>query len=499
MHTAWLTVRDAPQQAIVKIAIIAAEIGPHAKVGGLADVIAALPQALKQAGAAPSVIVPGHRVLLDQLEVELFAENQAITLGSSLERFRILRAEVGGVPVYLIDHPGFFGRDGIYGNQDGDYPDNFQRFIFFGRAAAAAAAMLHPDILHAHDWHAAAAPIVLRADPSIRSQFETTSSFFSIHNLAFQGICERDLFPLLGIDSSWFAINGLEFYGRLNLMKGAVLLSDAVNTVSRAYAVEIANDPAMGFGLDGVLRARGDRFIGILNGADYDEWNPATDQLIGVRYSPARPNGKKACLYDLRQELKLPHRRTTPIIAMITRMTAQKGVDLVGAVLERLVALDVQLVMLANGDPQLEQFFKSAEARYPNNLRVNLRFDNALAHRIQAGSDMFMMPSRFEPCGLTQMYALKYGNAPIARATGGLRDTVSEFDPRSGHGTGFLFDVFEPDALMAATARAVDTFRNPRLWRQLMNNCFSANFSWSRTAGEYLNWFSRIHRQRASA
>ena len=479
----------------MKIAIIAAEIGPHAKVGGLADVIAALPQALKDAGAAPSVIVPGYHVLLDNLDTKQFADDQAITLGSSLERFRILRAEgAGGVPLYLIDHPGFFGRDGIYGDKAGDYPDNFQRFIFFGRAAAATAAMLNPDILHAHDWHAAAAPIVLRADPSIRSQFETTSTVFTIHNLGFQGICERDLFPLLGIDSSWFAINGLEFYGRVNLMKGAVVLSDAVNTVSPTYASEIANDPAFGFGLDGVLREKSDRFVGILNGADYDEWDPATDRFIGVRYSPGRRNGKKACLYDLREEMKLPHRRTTPIIAMITRMTAQKGVDLVAAALERLVALDVQLVMLANGDPQLEQFFKSAEARYPNSLRVNLRFDNALAHRIQAGSDMFMIPSRFEPCGLTQMYALKYGNPPIARATGGLRDTVDEFDPISGRGTGFLLDGFEPDALVAAAARAVDSFRNPRRWRQLMNNCFNANFSWSTAAREYLDWFSRIHR-----
>jgi starch synthase len=483
----------------VKIAIIAAEIGPHAKVGGLADVIAALPPALRAAGSAPSIILPAYKVLLEKLEVEQFADNQVVTLGSSPERFRVLRADGReGVPLYLVDHPGFFGRDGIYGDGGGDYPDNYQRFIFFGRAAAATAAMLNPDILHAHDWHAAAALIVVHADPAVRRQFAAASSFFTIHNLAFQGICERDLFPLLGIDSSWFTINGLEFYDRLNLMKGAVVLSDAVNTVSPAYASEIANDPALGFGLDGVLRDKGDRFIGILNGADYAEWNPVTDQLIGVRYSPARRNGKKACLYDLREEMKLPHRRKTPVIAMITRMTAQKGVDLVAAALERLVALDVQLVMLANGDPHLEQFFQNAEARYPNNLRVNLRFDNALAHRIQAGSDMFMMPSRFEPCGLTQMYALKYGNAPVARATGGLRDTVTEFDSISGRGTGFLFDGFEPDALVAATARAVETFRNPWRWRQLMDNCFNADFSWSDTAHEYLNWFSRIQ-QRTSA
>jgi len=485
---------------LVKIAIVAAEIGPHAKVGGLADVVSALPQALKNAGADPSIIVPGYKMLLETLAPELFAEDQSLMLGPNREQFRVLRAQAaGGVPLYLVDHPAFFGREGIYGDENGDYPDNFRRFIFFGRAAASTAAMLHPDILHAHDWHAAIAPIVVRTDAAIRSQLAATSSFFTIHNLAFQGICERDLFPLLGIDESWFSISGLEFYGRVNLIKGAVVLADAVSTVSPAYAFEAANYPELGFGLDGVLRTKGDRFIGILNGADYDEWNPATDRLISTRYSPARRNGKKACMYDLREEMKLPHRRTTPIIAMITRMTAQKGVDLLAAALDRLVALDVQIVMLASGDPQLEQFFKSAEDRYPDNLRVNLRFDNALAHRIQAGSDMFMMPSRFEPCGLTQMYALKYGNAPIARATGGLRDTVSEFDQTSSRGNGFVFEQFQPEALVAATARAVNAFRTPPVWRQLMDNCFKADFSWSSAAREYLDWFSRIHSQRATA
>jgi starch synthase len=484
----------------VKIAIVAAEIGPHAKVGGLADVVSALPAALRSAGADPSVIVPGYPALLRNLAAEPFAEAQPIMLGSSREQFKVFRAEgAGKVPLYLIDHPGFFGREGIYGDKNGDYPDNFRRFIFFGRAAAATAAMLHPDVLHAHDWHAAVAPIVARADASLSSQFAATSSFFTIHNLAFQGIFDRDSFPLLGIGESWYSITGLEFYGRVNLLKGAVLLADSVSTVSPTYALEVAHNPELGFGLDGVLRAKGDRFIGILNGADYDEWNPATDPLISTRYSPARRNGKKACLYDLREEMKLPHRLTTPIIAMITRMTTQKGVDLLAAALDQLISLDIQIVMLGSGDPEMEQFFKGAVDRYPDNLRVNLGFDNSLAHRMQAGSDMLMMPSRFEPCGLTQMYALKYGNPSIVRATGGLRDTVSEFDPLSGEGNGFVFEPFQPQALAAATMRAVNTFRNPVHWRQLMDNCYRTDFSWSHTARAYLDWFSRILSQRMPA
>ncbi|HKV55772.1 MAG TPA: glycogen synthase GlgA [Candidatus Binataceae bacterium] len=484
----------------MKIAIVAAELGPYAKAGGLADVIGALPQALKRAGAEPCVIVPGYQALLRKLKIEPFAENQAIMLDKVQERFRILRAEgSGGVPLYLVDHPGFFDREGIYGDRHGDYSDNIRRFVFFGRAAAATAAMAHPDVLHAHDWHTAAASIAIRANASLRSQFEATSSFFTFHNLAFQGIFERDQFPLLGIDESWFSMDYLEFYGRVNLMKGALVLADAASTVSPSYAFEVSHDPDLGFGLDGVLRAKAGRFIGILNGADYDEWNPATDQLIGTRYSPERRNGKKACLYDLREETGLPHRRETPIIAMVTRMTAQKGVDLLAEALKSIIQHNVQIVMLASGDPGLEEFFKQAERRYPENLRVKLGFDNALAHRMQAGSDLFLMPSRFEPCGLTQMYALKYGVAPIVRATGGLRDTVVEFDPRSLKGNGFVFEEADPTALANAVERAARTFRNPRLWQRLMDNCFRADFSWARAAGEYLDWFKRVRSERVAA
>jgi starch synthase len=483
----------------VKIAIVAAEIAPYAKVGGLADVIAALPQAFKQAGADPVVILPGYKSLLEHLTTEVFAPDQALMLGRNQEQFNILRAQgAGGVPLYLIDHPGFFDREGIYGDQNGDYPDNSQRFIFFGRAAANLAAVLRPDVLHAHDWHAAATAVTLRADPALRAQLAQTSTFFTIHNLAFQGICEPELFTMLGIEQSWFSIDCLEFYGRINLMKGAVVLADATSTVSPTYAFEVTHQPELGFGLDGVLRGKGSRFIGILNGADYQGWNPATDRLISTRYSSARPNGKKACLYDLREELNLPHRRATPIIAMITRMTAQKGVDLLAAALDRVPSLNVQIVMLARGDPAMEEFFKEAEARYPDNVRAISRFDDALAHRIQAGSDMFLMPSRFEPCGLTQMYALKYGTVPIVRATGGLRDTVSEFDPMTLAGNGFVFEQFEPAALTAAIARAANLFRNPPLWRQLMSNCFKADFSWTRAAQQYLEWFGRIRQEQAA-
>jgi starch synthase len=248
----------------------------------------------------------------------------------------------------------------------------------------------------------------------------------------------------------------------------------------------------------GVLAPWGARFVGILNGADYDEWNPAHDDLIAARYTPDDRGGKIQCLRDLRERLGLPHRPTSPLIGMVSRMTPQKGFDLLAASLERIMALGIQLVMLASGDPGLEKFFLDAQDRYPRSLRVLTGFDNAMAHRIQAGSDMFLMPSRFEPCGLTQMYALKYGTAPIVRATGGLKDTVAQFDPASHTGNGFLLSEYEPDALIGAIGRAAGVFANQPDWAWLMGNCFSADFSWAHAAGEYLAWFARLRGERAS-
>ncbi len=480
----------------MKIAIVAAEMGPLAKAGGLGDVMGALPQALLRAGAKPSVILPAYRALLGNKTTSVVSENLEVMLGADREAFRLLRADgPDGVPLYLIDHAGFFGREGIYGEHGRDYPDNTRRFIFFGRAAAAVAATLDPDILHVHDWHAAVTTIVARADRVLREKLARAASVFTIHNLAFQGLFETPDFPLLGLDWSWYSVNSLEFYGRVNLMKGAVVLADGVSTVSPSYAYETAHDPEIGFGLDGVLRDKGDRYRGILNGADYLEWDPAKDPLIGTRYTPARRAGKKACLYDLREELKLPHRIDTPVIGMVTRMTPQKGVDLVAQSLDRILDNDVQLVMLATGDPALERRFKEAARRYRDKLRMISGFDNALAHRIQAGSDMFLMPSRYEPCGLTQMYALKYGTAPIVRATGGLKDTITDFNPTNCVGNGFTFTDYNPDALVATVERAAAVFRQPGQWVRLMSNCFKAEFSWARAADEYIKWFEGLVRE----
>jgi len=480
----------------MKIAIVAAEISPWAKVGGLGDVIGALPAAFKRAGADPAVVLPGYSSILTNIAAKQVGSLMTANVGVDVHQFRVLQADADGVPLYLIDHPGFFGRAGVYGERDGDYSDNLRRFIFFGRAAAMTIAeIIEPEVVHAHDWHAAVAPIALRADPSLRERARNALVAYTIHNLAFQGIYDIADFPLLGIDWSYFTLEGLEFFGRMNLMKGAALLADGVSTVSPTYAREVTSDPNLGFGLEGVLRHLEDRFVGILNGADYREWNPQTDPMIPSKYSPGRPAAKRVCTREFRAEMGLPE-NAFPVIGMVTRMTAQKGCDLLRDALDELMALDVQLVMLASGDPEQESFFKAAQERYSDRLRIITEFNNTLAHRIQAGSDAFLMPSRFEPCGLTQMYALKYGTAPIVRATGGLRDTVTEFDVTSGVGNGFVFEDYRAEAMVDAVRRMKDVFTNAAAWRRLMRNCFAADFSWDRAARDYLAWFSRLKAQR---
>ncbi len=487
----------AESSAKQKIAIVAAEMTPYAKVGGLADVIGSLPSALAAEGADVCVIIPGYRGALRQLNAEPVGGEISIELGAERERFTVLRAKHGDVPVYLIDHPVYFDRDGVYGERR-DYPDNLQRFVFFARAAAKTLAeLIRPDIVHAHDWHSASLPIVMRADPLMRERFARTATLFTIHNMAFQGIYEAAEFALLNIDRSFFSMGCLEFYGRMNLMKGAVVLADAVSTVSPTYAREVTSDPDLGFGLEGVLRDKGERFVGILNGADYNEWNPATDEFIAARYDGEDWTGKATCAQDLRQRIELPPSGGRPLVGMVTRMTPQKGFDLLVEALPRLMDLDLQLVILGSGDPAMQDRFKEAEQEYPDRLRTIIGFDNPLAHKIQAGCDMFLMPSRFEPCGLTQMYALKYGTVPVVRATGGLADTISEFDPKSGLGNGFVFDKYRAEDLVGALRRATEIYRQPKAWSRLMSNGFAADFSWRVAARHYIELFERIAQWRA--
>lgn len=481
----------------MKILVVAAEISPWAKVGGLADVIGALPLAMARAGAEVSIMVPGYSRMLDSLKTESVA-HESVRVGSEVESFELRRASgPGGVPLFIISHPRYFERPGIYGDASGDYPDNLRRYALFGRAAAIIAARhIRPDVIHAHDWHSSIAAIMSRADPDLRAALGGTAVAFTIHNVAFQGMFPAADFQILNLDPSFFSINCLEFWGRMNLLKGAIVLADGVSTVSPSYAAEISHDPELSFGLDGVLRGKGSNFVGITNGADYDEWDPAKDTEIVASYSPSRRAGKRRCKAALRQALGLIDDPAIPVVGMVTRMVTQKGLDLLALALDAVVAQRVHLVILGSGEPELERAFRQGEERHPRNVRVRFAFDNALAHQIQAGSDIFLMPSRFEPCGLTQMYACKYGTAPLVRATGGLRDTINEFNPKNGTGNGFVFTDYQPASLVEALARATRLFHQPAPWKRLMDNCFASDFSWPYAAARYLEWFERLRYQR---
>jgi starch synthase len=485
----------------MKIAIVAAEISPWAKEGGLGDVIAALPAALKKIGAEPVLILPAYRSLMRNFKTTVVAETADIQLGGGLETFSILRADgPAGIPLYLVEHSGFFDRDGIYGEHGKEYSDNLIRYIFFGRAAALMAANhVHPDVLHAHDWHAATTTIVARADERFARNLRGAISVFTIHNMAFQGMFDPADYPLLGINWRHYTVDGLEFYSHVNLMKGAIVMSDAANTVSPTYAAEAASSAEFGYGLEGVLQHKGAGFRGILNGADYSEWSPATDKLVAANYGPERIEGKGICKRDLLRIAKLAPREGAPLLGMVSRMTSQKGFDLLRDAFDRIMQLNLQIVILANGDAIFEQYFRAAQRRYPDRFHLMDVFDETMAHRIQAGCDAFLMPSRFEPCGLTQMYAMKYGSPPVARATGGLRDTVIEFDPKTGSGNGFVFEPYRTEDLLAALSRMIAVFKNREHWRKLMENCFAADFSWDKSARIYMDWFERLHVARRAA
>jgi starch synthase len=478
----------------MKVAVVAAEMAPYAKAGGLADVIAALPSELAACGARVCVVMPGYKCALAALRTEAVGDEYSVMVGRERERFHVRTGiGTGGVPVFFIVHEGYFGRDGIYGEDGRDYPDAISRYVFFGRAAARMLGeFVKPDLVHAHDWHTAVLPILMRADPALRAQFAHTASLFTIHNAAFQGLSDTSQFSLLNIDQSYLSVDYLEFYGRMNLMKGGVVLADGVSTVSPTYAREVSSDAAYGFGLEGVLRAKGSRFAGILNGADYNEWNPATDERIAAPYTPEDPGGKALCAKDLRERTGLAAESNRALAGMVSRMTAQKGFDLLVAALESLMGLEIDLVVLGNGEPVFEAALAAAHKANPERIAVSTGFDDGLAHQIQAGCDMFLMPSRFEPCGLTQMYALKYGTAPVVRATGGLADTVAEFDPAAGTGDGFVFERYEAAELVAAIRRGLQMFADRAAWRRLMANCFAADFSWPAAAERYMKFYRQL-------
>ncbi|MDL1971236.1 MAG: glycogen synthase GlgA [Candidatus Desulfofervidaceae bacterium] len=481
----------------MKILFITPEVSPFAKRGGLADVCASLPKALLKLGVQVDLIIPFYRCVKEQsVSFTKVAEDIPVTLG-----WRQLAADVyqtetkEGIRIFFIAREEFFDRPSIYGTNKGAYFDNAERYIFFNKAVLAFVEKIQEkwDIFHCHDWQAALLPVYLKTYYFGHPTFGLIKTVFTIHNLGYQGTFSAEVFPFTNLPPHLFSINGLEFWGQVNFLKGGIIFADALTTVSPTYAKEIQT-AEYGFGLDGVLRVNVHKLKGILNGVDYSEWNPEIDPHIAANYSVSNLKGKDICKQDLIKTCGLPlDLEQKPLLGMVTRLVEQKGIDILLPVIERLIQKETSLVILGEGEKRLEEALKDIAARYPSQVCFNLGFDKTLAHKIIAGADMFLIPSKYEPCGLTQMYSLKYGTLPIVRNTGGLADTVTDADLDTGKGTGFKFDSYTPDALWDAIKRALLCYQEHKtVWHDLVQQAMTCDFSWERSAREYLALYKEL-------
>ena len=473
--------------------MISPEASPFASSGGLGDVLGSLPAALEQLGVHVSLIIPAHRsVLRGNFPIEETGLRFDVLVSSRHEGGKILKTTAGkAITVYLIRADKYFDRDYLYSTPEGDYPDNSERFTFFGRAVLEILKQEPPHVLHAHDWQSALSIAFLKAQPQLYPQLSSVKTVFTVHNLGFQGLFPPEDWHLLNLGSNFFAPQYLEYYGKMNFIKGGLAFADALTTVSPTYAQEIKTIE-QGFGLEGVFRERSADLTGILNGVDYGLWNPEADHFIVGKYSAENLAGKQTCKADLQTTLSLPKNPETPLIGMVSRLTSQKGFDLMERTLEGLLAHNIQLVILGTGDKHYQDFLLRATAKYPRKLAVKIEFNEALAHKIIAGSDMLLMPSKYEPCGLTQLYSLKYGTIPLVRATGGLKDTVDEFDPETEKGNGFVCERYEVGDLLAALDRALTVFGEREKWQALMKTAMKLDFSWNKPARAYLELYRKL-------
>ncbi|MFH1381428.1 MAG: glycogen synthase GlgA [Chloroflexota bacterium] len=475
------------------VVMVTPEASPFAKTGGLGDVLGALPGALEQLGATVSLVMPAyHFVLHGAASIQETGISFTVPVSDRKERAIILKSSLGrNVSVYFVRNDKYFDREYLYGTSEGDYADNAERFVFFNRAALELVRMSPPRVLHCHDWQAALSVAFLKSQPSWYPELASVKTVMTVHNLGYQGLFGYPDWHLLNLDPGLFTARYLEFYSRMNFLKGGLVFADAITTMSPSYAEEIKTTEN-GFGLDGVFRERAAQLVGILNGVDYDIWNPENDHLIARQYGLQNLAGKKACKTDVQRSLGLAEEPDVPLIGMVSRLAGQKGLDLIETAFDKLLSRKLQFVLLGSGDMYYEDFFRQAAARYPGKAAARVTFNEAVAHQIVAGADILLMPSRYEPGGLTQIYGMKYGTVPIVRATGGLKDTVTEFDPATGQGTGFLFIPYTADAFLAAVGRTLACFRKKRQWAKLIKNTMTADFSWSRSAEMYLKLYRKL-------
>jgi starch synthase len=482
----------------VRILFVASEGLPFSKTGGLADVVEALPKALVAQGHEVAVVLPRYRGTKASAVV---MPSLTIPMGGTRLRFPAIAdgTSLSGVRYFFVEDAGYFDREGLYGGSAGDYPDNAERYAEFCRAAIEIAKHIWPtDLFHCHDWQTGLLPVLLRTSYSDDPLVKDLPVVFSIHNMGYHGQFPKEVLERAGIPQGVFYPGGLEFYGSVNLLKGGLVYSDYLTTVSRKYAEEIQTKE-FGHGLDGVARSRADRLVGILNGVDYTEWNPEKDKLIAARYSAKDLSGKQVCKQDLLEVYGMPHEHIEkPLIGIVSRFADQKGFDLIAEKAHELMREDLGLVVLGTGERKYEELFRALEAAYPGRVGVKIAYDNVLAHKVEAGADMFLMPSRYEPSGLNQMYSLKYGTVPIVRATGGLDDSIEPFDVEHGTGTGFKFKEYTGEALLFAVRQALHHYMDERIWKRIQLNGMGKDFSWKRPAAEYAKLYEAARALRGS-
>jgi starch synthase len=476
----------------MNVLFAASEVAPFAKTGGLADVAGSLPQALAGLGHDIRVVLPRYRCVdTRQFGLEPVATFY-VPLAAWKERCDVLAGRLGPrVTVYFIQKDIYYDRPELYRTSHGDYHDNAERFIFFSRTVPelCRAIGFAPDIIHCNDWQTGLLPLYLKKFYHHHAVLGKTRSVFTIHNLGYQGIFGKTDLRLTGLGWEVFTPEGFEFWGNMNFLKAGIQFGDVVTTVSRTYSRDIQT-PEDGHGLDGVLRKRSADIYGIVNGIDDQDWDPARDPAIPKHYSAARPAGKRECRLSLLNELGLPE-TAEPVIGMVTRLTDQKGLDILLDALPAIMDLGVHFVVLGTGDEHYHRRLEDLGHAYRDQLRVRLAYDDTLARRIYAGSDLFLMPSRYEPCGLGQMLALRYGSVPVVRRTGGLADTVIDHDAKTGTGTGFVFADYSSDALVACVQRAIAVYGQPAAWKRLMRTGMQNDFSWKHSAQEYVTIYKK--------
>ena len=470
----------------LKVLIVSTEVSPYAKSGGLGEVAGSLPKALEKNGVDARVVFPKYKNSKDKLKNPVFLASYPVTLGWRSQNAAVSQIEAE-VTTYVIENEYYFGRDGFYG-----YGDDFERFAFFTKAAIEMLAQIdfQADVVHFNDWQTGLGPVYLNDIYRRFVFYEKMKSIFTIHNLQYQGVFGQSVLGTIGLNDGYFTSDKLEFYGNISFMKAGIVYADTVTTVSQTYSMEIQT-PGYGYGMDGVLVRRRESLVGILNGIDDKRYNPETDDRIFEKYSAKNFEPKKNNKAELQKMLNLPVRPEVPIIGLITRLVDQKGLDLINISMGELMNKDIQMVVLGTGDWQYENMFKYMAGCNPSKVNANICFNEDLAQKIYAGSDMFLMPSLFEPCGLGQLFSMRYGTIPIVRNTGGLADTVKHFNSETRQGNGFVFNDYRADGMMWGINTALSVFYNRPEWETLIRNAMECDFSWNRSATQYIELYKK--------